>query len=60
MKAVTADLGVTASANAELEARSLDTVQLGTLRRYVDALGYERRLVSSTRSLAGSRPTSQP
>lgn len=40
-KAVAADLGVTASAIAQLEARSLDTVQLGTLRRYVEALGYQ-------------------
>jgi hypothetical protein len=40
-KAVAADLGVTASAIAQLEARSLDTVQLGTLRRYFEALGYE-------------------
>ncbi|MBI4884031.1 MAG: helix-turn-helix transcriptional regulator [Actinobacteria bacterium] len=40
-KAVAADLGVTASAIAQLEARSLDTVQLGTVRRYFEALGYE-------------------
>ena len=40
-KAVAADLGVTASAIAQLEARSLDTVQLGTIRRYFEALGYE-------------------
>ena len=29
------------SAIAQLEARSLDTVQLGTVRRYFEALGYE-------------------
>lgn len=40
-KAVANDLGVTASAIAQLEARSLDTVQLGTLRRYFEALGYQ-------------------
>ena len=40
-KAVAADLGVTASAIAQLEARSLDAVQLGTVRRYFEALGYE-------------------
>ena len=40
-KAVAADLGVSASAIAQLEARSLDTVQLGTVRRYFEALGYE-------------------
>ena len=40
-KAVAADLGVTASAIAQLEARSPDTVQLGTVRRYFEALGYE-------------------
>jgi DNA-binding XRE family transcriptional regulator len=40
-KAVAADLGVTASAIAQLEARSLDTAQLGTVRRYFEALGYE-------------------
>jgi hypothetical protein len=40
-KAVAVDLGVTASAVAQLEARSLDTVQLGTVRRYFEALGYE-------------------
>ena len=40
-KAIAADLGVTASAIAQLEARSLDTVQLGTVRRYFEALGYE-------------------
>ena len=40
-KALAADLGVTASAIAQLEARSLDTVQLGTVRRYFEALGYE-------------------
>lgn len=40
-KAVAADLGVTPSAIAQLEARSLDTVQLGTIRRYFEALGYE-------------------
>ena len=40
-KDVAADLGVTASAIAQLEARSLDTVQLGTVRRYFEALGYE-------------------
>lgn len=40
-KTVAADLGVTASAIAQLEARSLDTAQLGTLRRYFEALGYE-------------------
>ena len=40
-KAVAADLGVSASAVAQLEARSLDTVQLGTVRRYFEALGYE-------------------
>jgi len=39
-KAVAAELGVTASAIAQLEARSLDTVQLGTVRRYFEALGY--------------------
>lgn len=40
-KVVAADLGVTASAIAQLEGRSLDTVQLGTVRRYFEALGYE-------------------
>ena len=40
-KAIAADLGVTASAIAQLEARSLDTVQLGTIRRYFEALGYQ-------------------
>ena len=40
-KAVAAELGVTASAIAQLEARSLDSVQLGTVRRYFEALGYE-------------------
>ena len=40
-KEVAAELGVTASAIAQLEARSLDTVQLGTVRRYFEALGYE-------------------
>ena len=40
-KAVADDLGVTASAIAQLEARSLDTAQLGTVRRYFEALGYE-------------------
>jgi len=40
-KAVAADLGVTRSAIAQLEGRSLDSVQLGTVRRYFEALGYE-------------------
>ncbi len=40
-KTVAADLGATASAIAQLEARSLDTVQLGTLRRYFETLGYQ-------------------
>ena len=39
-KAIASDLGVTASAIAQLEARSLDTVQFGTVRRYFEALGY--------------------
>ena len=38
-KDVASELGVTASAIAQLESRSLEAVQLGTLRRYFDALG---------------------
>ncbi len=40
-KAVAVELGVTASAIAQLEGRSLDIVQLGTLRRYFEVLGYD-------------------
>jgi predicted transcriptional regulator len=40
-KDVAADVGVTASAVAQLESRDLDTAQLGTVRRYFAALGYE-------------------
>ena len=34
-KDVAADVGVTASAVAQLESRDLDTAQLGTVRRYL-------------------------
>ncbi len=57
-KAVAADLGVTASAIAQLESRSLDTVQLGTIRRYFEALGYEFT-VSVTPLKASSRRDSR-
>jgi DNA-binding XRE family transcriptional regulator len=40
-KDVAADVGVTASAVAQLESRDLDNAQLGTVRRYFAALGYE-------------------
>lgn len=43
-KDVAADVGVTASAVAQLEARDLDTAQLGTVRRYFAALGYELKI----------------
>lgn len=60
-KAVASDLGVTASAIAQLEARSLDTVQLGTIRRYFDALGYSMNVSlvpSASRDQAkGERPS---
>jgi hypothetical protein len=60
-KAVASELGVTASAIAQLEARSLDTVQLGTIRRYFDALGYELRVSlapSESSTEAGDDPLS--
>jgi hypothetical protein len=38
---VSANRGLAASAIAQLEARSLHSVQLGTVRRYFEALGYE-------------------
>lgn len=40
-KDVATDIGVTASAIAQLESRDLDTAQLGTVRRYFAALGYD-------------------
>jgi predicted transcriptional regulator len=40
-KDVAADIGVTASAIAQLESRDLDAARLGTVRRYFAALGYE-------------------
>ncbi len=43
-KDVASDVGVTASAVAQLESRDLDTAQLGTVRRYFAALGYELKI----------------
>ena len=43
-KDVASELGVTASAIAQLESRSLESVQLGTLRRYFDALGLKMKV----------------
>jgi predicted transcriptional regulator len=43
-KDVAADVGVTASAVAQLESRDLDTAQLGTVRRYFAALGYDLKI----------------
>lgn len=43
-KDVASDVGVTASAIAQLESRDLDTAQLGTVRRYFAALGCELKI----------------
>jgi transcriptional regulator with XRE-family HTH domain len=56
-KEVASELGVTASAIAQLESRSLEAVQLGTLRRYFDALGLTMKVTvepeSRVRSTSG-------
>jgi DNA-binding XRE family transcriptional regulator len=57
-KDIASELGVSASAVAQLESRDLETTQLGTLRRYFSALGYDltisvtpvQDIVSSVRS----------
>ena len=54
-KDVAADVGVTASAVAQLESRDLDTAQLGTVRRYFAALGYDLK-IRAVPMKAASRP----
>lgn len=54
-KDVAADFGVTASAVAQLESRDLDTAQLGTVRRYFAALGYDLK-IRAVPMKAASRP----
>ena len=53
-KDVASELGVTASAIAQLESRSLEAVQLGTLRRYFDALGLTMNVTVEPAGRAGS------
>ena len=53
-KDVASELGVTASAVAQLESRSLEAVQLGTLRRYFDALGLKMKVTVEPASRVGS------
>ena len=53
-KDVASELGVTASAIAQLESRSLEAVQLGTLRRYFDALGLTMKVTVEPASRVGS------
>ena len=53
-KDVASELGVTASAIAQLESRSLEAVQLGTLRRYFDALGLTMNVSVEPASRVGS------
>lgn len=53
-KKVASELGVTASAIAQLESRSLESVQLGTLRRYFDALGFSMKVTVEPASPAGT------
>jgi DNA-binding XRE family transcriptional regulator len=53
-KDVASELGVTASAIAQLESRSLEAVQLGTLRRYFAALGLTMNVTVEPASRAGS------
>lgn len=52
-KDVASELGVTASAIAQLESRSLEAVQLGTLRRYFDALGLTMNVTVEPAGRAG-------
>jgi DNA-binding XRE family transcriptional regulator len=53
-KEVASELGVTASAIAQLESRGLECVQLGTLRRYFDALGLTMKVTVEPASRVGS------
>ena len=53
-KEVASELGVTASAIAQLESRGLESVQLGTLRRYFAALGLKMKVTVESASPAGS------
>ena len=53
-KDVASELGVTASAIAQLESRSLEAVQLGTLRRYFDALGLKMKITVESTSPGGT------
>ncbi len=55
-KDVASELGVTASAVAQLESRSLEAVQLGTLRRYFDALGLTMKVTVEPESRVRSTP----
>ena len=52
-KDVASELGVTASAIAQLESRGLECVQLGTLRRYFDALGLTMKATVEPASRVG-------
>ena len=54
-KDIASELGVSASAVAQLESRDLDTTQLGTLRRYFSALGYDLTIsVTPVKDIASS------
>ena len=53
-KEVASELGVTASAIAQLESRGLECVQLGTLRRYFEALGLTMKVTVEPASRVGS------
>ena len=53
-KDVASELGVTASAIAQLESRRLEAVQLGTLRRYFAALGLKMKITVESTSPRGT------
>jgi DNA-binding XRE family transcriptional regulator len=53
-KDVASELGVTASAIAQLESRSLEAVQLGTLRRYFDSLALKMKVTVEPASPVGT------
>lgn len=53
-KDLAAKLAVSPAAVAQLESRDLDVVQLGTIRRYFEALGYDIEL--HVRAIEKKRP----
>lgn len=54
VEASASELGVTASAIAQLESRRLESVQFGTLRRYFAALGLTMKVTVEPASRIGS------